>query len=63
MLRRGARPERNIMAKREEKESRAQPNQRLPKDHFDSDGKSQGKQEGPVRPGWDAYQTKESERK
>jgi hypothetical protein len=45
------------MPKREDRgESRAQPNQRLPKGHFDSDGLSQGKQEGPCRPTADAYQ-------
>jgi hypothetical protein len=37
-------------------ESRAQPNQRLPKGHFDSDGLSQGKAVGPVRSDCDAYQ-------
>lgn len=37
-------------------QARAQPNQTYPKGHFDSDGKSQGKQEGAVRPTRDAYQ-------
>jgi hypothetical protein len=47
---------------REERgESRAQPNQRLPKGHFDSDGLSQGKQDGAVRPTADAYQGPRSE--
>jgi hypothetical protein len=51
------------MPKRESErgESRAQPNQRLPKGHFDSDGLSQGKQEGPCRPTADAYQGLRSE--
>jgi hypothetical protein len=51
------------MSKRESErgESRAQPNQRLPKGHFDSDGLSEGKQTGPVRPTCDAYQGPRSE--
>lgn len=45
------------MPKREDRgESRAQPNQRLPKGHFDSDGKSQGERDGCVRSTPDAYQ-------
>ncbi len=31
--------------------------QNLPKGHFNSDGTSQGKQTGPVRPTADAYNT------
>jgi hypothetical protein len=51
------------MPKRESErgESRAQPNQRLPKGHFDSDGRSEGKSTGPVRPTHDAYQGPRSE--
>jgi hypothetical protein len=50
------------MPKREERrESRAQPNQRLPKGHFDEDGLSIGKSTGPVRPTADAYQGPRSE--
>ena len=41
--------------------TRAQPNQRLPKDHFAPDGLSEGKQTGPVRKEWDAYQGKRTE--
>ncbi|HWW29940.1 MAG TPA: hypothetical protein VNY80_09990 [Steroidobacteraceae bacterium] len=45
------------MSKRDERgESRAQPNQRLPKGHFDSDGLSEGAQTGCVRRSPDAYQ-------
>jgi hypothetical protein len=48
------------MAKRESdtkpSEARANTNQRYPAGHFDSDGLSQGKQEGAVRPTKDAYQ-------
>jgi hypothetical protein len=43
-------------SKRDEHRSEPQPCQRLPKGHFDSDGLSQGKQEGPCRPTADAYQ-------
>jgi hypothetical protein len=43
------------MTKRDER-SEAQPCQRLPKGHFDSDGKSQGEQTGAVRKSPDAYQ-------
>lgn len=42
--------------RKDQGESRAQPNQRLPKGNFNSDGLSQGKATGPVRPGWDAEQ-------
>jgi hypothetical protein len=50
------------MPKREEGgESRAQPNQRLPGGHFDSDGRSQGESKGPCRPTPDAYQGPRSE--
>jgi hypothetical protein len=51
------------MPKRESErgESRAQPNQRLPRGHFDSDGLSQGKEKGPVRSECDAYQGPRSE--
>ncbi len=46
------------MAKRDDDhdECKPQPNQRLPKDHFDTDGLSQGQQSGPVRKSWDAEQ-------
>lgn len=44
------------MPKRDERRSESQPCQRLPKGHFDSDGVSQGKQDGAVRPTADAYQ-------
>ena len=37
-------------------ESCAQPNQRLPKGHFEKDGLSTGPQTGAVRPTADAYQ-------
>jgi len=52
------------MAKRDREErgeSRAQPNQRLPKGHWDEDGRSQGKETGAVRPTCDAYQGPRSE--
>jgi hypothetical protein len=45
------------MVKREDnRESRAQPNQRIPKDHFAPDGLSNGPQTGAVRKSWDAEQ-------
>jgi hypothetical protein len=46
------------MSKRESNrgESRAQPNQRLPKGHFTDDGVSEGAQTGCVRRSPDAYQ-------
>jgi len=44
------------MPKRDEHRSEPQPNQRLPKGHFDSDGVSQGKRDGPCRPTPNAYQ-------
>ena len=52
------------MPKREERseESRAQPNQRLPKGHFDSDGLSRGEQTGAVRKSPDAEQGPRPER-
>jgi len=34
-------------------ETRARPNQVLPKGHFDSDGVSQGRRAGPDRPAYD----------
>lgn len=34
-------------------ETRARPNQVLPKGHFDSDGVSQGRRSGPDRPAYD----------
>jgi hypothetical protein len=49
------------MAKRDERRSEAQPNQRLPKGHFDSDGLSQGERDGTCRPTPDAYQGPRSE--
>jgi hypothetical protein len=48
-------------SKRDERQSESQPNQRLPKGHFDSDGLSQGKPTGPVRSDCDAYQGPRSE--
>jgi hypothetical protein len=49
------------MPKREQDQPESQPNQRLPKGHFDSDGLSQGKPAGPVRSDCDAYQGPRSE--
>jgi hypothetical protein len=50
------------MAKPDTKPSQAVSNtrQNLPKGHFDSDGKSLGKQDGAVRPTQDAYQGERS---
>jgi len=45
-----------MSGKHEQGRSEPQPNQRLPKGHFDSDGMSQGKPDGPCRPTADAYQ-------
>jgi hypothetical protein len=60
----GADPERNLMAKaNDQRKVEPQPNQRLPKDHFDSDGKSQGPQTGAVRKTRDAYNTERKESK
>lgn len=41
---------------RERGESYCNANQRYPSGHFTTDGKSEGKQEGPCRPTADAYQ-------
>jgi hypothetical protein len=50
------------MPKRErESETYCNSNQRLPKGHFDSDGRSEGKSTGAVRPTPDAYQGPRSE--
>jgi hypothetical protein len=46
---------------RDERDSCCIANQRLPKGHFDSDGRSEGKSTGPVRPTHDAYQGPRSE--
>jgi len=43
-----------MAGKQEPARSNSEP--KLPKGHFDSDGKSQGKQEGAVRKTPDAYQ-------
>ena len=46
-----------------EKKSESKPNQSLPKGHFNSDGQSQGKSTGVVRPQCDAYNTRTESRK
>lgn len=42
-------------------ECQSNSNQRYPSGHFTTDGKSEGKQEGPCRPTADAYQGPRSE--
>ena len=49
--------------RRDERESRSQSEPRIPKGHFNSDGMSQGKQDGPVRKTPDAYNEHREERR
>jgi hypothetical protein len=47
----------------DQREVKPQPNQRLPKDHFDNEGLSQGPQSGPVRKSYDAHNTESKDKK